>query len=70
MRRDRISDKDYIKALESEQLIDPNCKMCKEIFYPAIAEGKAITDVFAPRHKASSYCGSGKHSHCTCDTCF
>lgn len=25
---------------------------------------------FHPSHDASEYCKSGKHSHCTCDTCF
>ena len=23
-----------------------------------------------PSHDASPYCQSGKHPHCTCDTCF
>lgn len=25
---------------------------------------------FFPPHDASSGCESGKHNHCTCDTCF
>lgn len=25
---------------------------------------------FAPRHFASTRCQSGRHAHCTCDTCF
>lgn len=25
---------------------------------------------FHPPHDASQRCESGKHSHCTCDTCF
>lgn len=25
---------------------------------------------FGPSHFASSNCQSGKHNHCTCDTCF
>jgi hypothetical protein len=25
---------------------------------------------FAPSHDASQNCQSGKHPHCTCDTCF
>lgn len=57
-----------IKRLESLAELDPNCKMCQEIFYPAYREGKDF--VFAPRHKASSRCESGKNNHCTCDTCF
>lgn len=38
------------------------CKGC-EIFFDN-------PDAFAPRHKASDRCRSGKRSHCTCDTCF
>jgi hypothetical protein len=25
---------------------------------------------FFPYHDASNFCESGKHNHCTCDTCF
>ena len=28
------------------------------------------TSDFHPSHDASDRCESGKHSHCTCDTCF
>lgn len=59
---------EMISRLEKSGDIDPTCRMCQEIFYPAYKTG--ITIVFAPRHKASSRCQSGKHSHCTCDTCF
>jgi hypothetical protein len=59
-----------IKHLENLGEIDSNCKMCQEIFYPAIKAGKMISNVFAPRHKASPRCESGKYAHCTCDTCF
>lgn len=27
-------------------------------------------DPMMPRHNASERCESGKHPHCTCDTCF
>jgi hypothetical protein len=27
-------------------------------------------ETMAPRHTASPNCQSGKHPHCTCDTCF
>lgn len=27
-------------------------------------------DQMMPPHEASSFCKSGKRSHCTCDTCF
>lgn len=70
MRRDRISDEDYIKVCETIGSIDPNCETCKEIYYPAIAKGEDISSIFAPRHKASDRCKSGKRSHCTCDSCF
>ena len=28
------------------------------------------TSDFHPSHDASERCESGKHNHCTCDTCF
>lgn len=31
---------------------------------------KAAGNTFFPRHFASDRCESGKHNHCTCDTCF
>lgn len=60
---------EYIKQLEDEGKLDPNCNGCKE-FYNEIKNGKEYWEVFAPRHKASSMCRSGKYPHCTCDTCF
>ena len=60
----------YIKSLESMGEIDPECKMCEEVYYPKLASGQLISDIFAPRHKPSDRCQSGKHPHCTCDTCF
>lgn len=59
-----------IKHWEDFGYLDPNCKMCQEIFYPAAHQGKMIGDIFAPRHKAMDTCRSGKYPHCTCDTCF
>lgn len=61
---------DYIKRLEREGEIDPFCKMCIRVFYPQLMEGKRISDIFAPGHKASKRCESDKRPHCTCDTCF
>lgn len=61
---------DYLLSLVREGRIDKDCKMCQEIFIPRILEGAHLTDIFAPRHKPSSRCQSGKHPHCTCDTCF
>jgi len=60
----------YIKALEMKGLVEPDCAMCNEVFYPKLKEGVKMMDIFAPRHKASENCKSGKHDHCTCDTCF
>jgi len=31
---------------------------------------RASGETFAPLHDAHPRCESGKHSHCTCDTCF
>lgn len=28
------------------------------------------TDSMMPRHTASERCESGRHNHCTCDTCY
>jgi hypothetical protein len=60
----------YIHSLEQMKELDPDCKMCQEIYYPKLQAGQLISDIFAPRHKASDRCKSGKYSHCTCDTCF
>ena len=60
----------YIKALEAEGAIDPRCETCVNSFYPKLENGEQLFDIFAPRHKALSTCRSGKHPHCTCDTCF
>ncbi len=57
-----------IKRLEQLEEINPYCKTCKKIFYPEYEKGNFT--VFAPRHKPSPRCRSGKHPHCTCDTCF
>ena len=57
-----------ISRFEKIGYLDPNCKSCQEIFYPAYRKGDM--SVFAPRHKASERCESGKRPHCTCDVCF
>ena len=59
-----------ITQLEKSGDLSPDCKTCMEIFYPQILKGVKPYTIFAPRHKASSHCQSGKHPHCTCDTCF
>ena len=53
-----------IARLEAQGRLDPNCAGCKEFYeHPNV-------DPFAPNHKASDYCESGKRPHCTCDICF
>lgn len=59
---------DRIKHFEKIGMIDPDCKFCQKIFYPELQRGNP--NPFAPRHKASDRCRSGKYAHCTCDTCF
>lgn len=59
---------EFISRLEQLEELDPNCKTCKKIFYPEYLKGNR--NIFAPRHKASDRCRSGKNPHCTCDTCF
>lgn len=39
--------------------LEETCEMCK-----------MIKGGFGPSHFASTLCRSGKHAHCTCDTCF
>jgi hypothetical protein len=46
--------------------LDPACRQCEERYLSP----KHPWDVLAPNHKASRNCESGKHPHCTCDTCF
>ena len=60
----------HIKDLEISGDIDPTCETCIKIFYPNLRQGVKIYNIFAPRHKASNRCQSGKHPHCSCDICF
>ena len=57
--------KKLIADMEKKGDLDPECRGCRE-FYAAANP----LDVFYPRHKARSWCESGKKPHCTCDTCF
>ena len=45
---------------ENMRFPDDDCSMC--------AEGRKTG--FAPAHYASIRCESGRHEHCSCDTCF
>ncbi len=51
---------------ERAGLLDPNCPGCRE-FYES---PRLPIDVFAPSHKASGGCESGKRAHCTCPLCW
>lgn len=55
-----------IKRMEEVGSIDRDCVTCQKDFYSV----KRPADVFGPRHRAMPNCESGKHPHCTCDTCF
>lgn len=69
-----MTNQEKIKQLEESGHLDSNCKMCIEIFYHYYLniwrEGEFKPSPFAPMHKASSRCQSGKNNHCTCDVCF
>ncbi len=67
--------KDYDETIEERiaryekyGIINPSCKTCQEVFYPALKCGEIV--IMAPKHIASNYCESGKRPHCTCDICF
>lgn len=53
---------EQIAWMVSQGFIVEGCKGCEVFFREPGA--------FAPRHKASSMCRSGKRSHCSCDCCF
>ncbi len=61
---------EYIKHLEDNGFICPDCMTCTREFYPEIKKGKNFSYIHAPSHKAKDRCESGKRNHCTCDTCF
>lgn len=53
-----------LARLEALGSIVPGCPGCQEFY------DHPTGDPFAPRHKPSDNCESGKHPHCTCDICF
>lgn len=67
---DSVAKGTYLHELVENGEINLSCMMCQVSFIPEILKGKKITDIFAPRHKAKEWCKSGKHPHCTCDSCF
>lgn len=56
-----------IARLEASGDLVKDCKGCADRYE---AKDQMPWEVFAPHHKASSRCQSGKRNHCTCDTCF
>jgi hypothetical protein len=62
------SPEEFIARLEKSGDLDPKCLFCVDHFYRDLKAGKGMP--FAPRHKASLGCMSGRRAHCTCDTCF
>lgn len=55
---------DRLDRLQEMGRFDPNCSYCSELFnHPTLSP-------FMPSHTASVRCRSGRHNHCTCDTCF
>lgn len=60
---------DALARWEREGFAAPACEGCREV-YNAVAQGQHPSRVFAPRHKPSDRCESGKRPHCACDTCF
>jgi len=61
-REDRSRD-DLIFQMEKEGRLDPICSGCKEFY-----DSDDPSSVFAPDHRPSPRCESGKRPHCTCDT--
>jgi hypothetical protein len=56
-----------ISRLQRSGHLDPMCLGCREA-YDAIRAGRPRPD--GPSHRPSPSCQSGKHPHCSCDTCF
>jgi hypothetical protein len=58
---------DAIARLIRDGHLDPDCSSCVR----AMAHMRVRGDLpMGPSHRASQGCLSGKHAHCTCDTCF
>jgi hypothetical protein len=65
-RKWNMTREEMIADWEKRALLDPICPGCQEFYQSP----RLPIDVFAPSHKASGGCESGKRPHCTCDTCF
>jgi hypothetical protein len=50
------------RLLRRHQLKPGQCAYCDR--------EREAGNTFFPWHDASAFCESGKHEHCTCDTCF
>lgn len=56
--------RERLARMEEMGHLDPRCSKCREFYdHP---DGMP----FAPDHKPSDACESGKRPHCTCDRCF
>jgi len=51
-----------VREVRRDLLPPGECKGCDDI--------RARGETFAPYHDASPRCESGRHNHCSCDTCF
>lgn len=63
----RCEDMRTVAELVADGELDPKCPQCAEAI-SALEAGQPWPH--GPRHKPSPRCQSGKHPHCTCDTCF
>jgi hypothetical protein len=62
------SAEETIARLEKSGDLDPSCQFCVNHIYRSLREGRGLP--FAPGHKASWGCLSGRRAHCTCNFCF
>jgi hypothetical protein len=58
---------EMLRRWEAEGLCDPTCSGCA-IYYET--PDKRPSQIMHPHHVPSKSCESGKHPHCTCDTCW
>ena len=50
------------RQLDANKAPPGKCAYCDEL--------RERGETFHPPHRASARCRSGRHDHCTCDTCF
>lgn len=60
-----------IQRLEVLGFLDPSCPKCREQYeYYSNKWQPGDGGPFAPSHKSSVFCESGKRPHCTCPICW